>query len=503
MNIAHWLARRARLTPDAPALIAGDAVEADYAGFAARAGSIAGGLGVRPGDRVGIFMKNRTAYLEALMGVLWAGAAAVPVNAKLLGREAAWILENAGASVALVSDDVAQGLAETAPGLRLISTDGAEWARLRAGDPVPVAERGAEDLAWLFYTSGTTGRPKGVMLPHRALMAQALCYLSDVEAVEAQDATLYAAPMSHGAGLYSFVHVLRGARHVAPPSGGFDAAEVLDLAPRLGRVQMFAAPTMVRRLVDAAKTRGLDGEGLRTVVYGGGPMYVADIQEAVQVLGPRFAQIYGQGESPMCITATTKAQVADRSHPRWRERLGSVGTAQACAEVAVGTPEAPLGPGEDGEVLVRGPQLMSGYWRNEGATAETLAGGWLRTGDVGRLDEDGFLTLTDRSKDVIISGGTNIYPREVEEALLTHPSVHEVSVLGRPHPEWGEEVVAFVALAPGAAWAPEALDAHCRAHIARFKRPKDWVRVEELPKNAYGKILKTELRDRLKAMREG
>jgi long-chain acyl-CoA synthetase len=255
---------------------------------------------------------------------------------------------------------------------------------------------------------------------------------------------------------------------------------------------------MVRRLVDRARQEGADGDGLRTIVYGGGPMYVQDIEEAVSVMGPRFVQIYGQGESPMTITALARALVADRAHPRWRERLGSVGLAQSCVEVRIADPDGrPLPAGETGEILVRGAPVMLGYWRNAEASATTLRDGWLWTGDVGVLDQDGFLTLKDRSKDVIISGGTNIYPREVEEVLLLHPAVREVSVIGRPSAEWGEDVVAFVVPAPGMSIDASELDGLCLQHIARFKRPKAYFMEAELPKNNYGKVLKTELRARL------
>ncbi len=252
---------------------------------------------------------------------------------------------------------------------------------------------------------------------------------------------------------------------------------------------------MVKRLVAAARARGEDGEGIRTIVYGGGPMYLADIVEAVDVLGPRFCQIYGQGESPMTITALDRASVADRSHPRWRERLASVGTAQSSVEVRI-VDEAgkALATGETGEIVVRGAPVMAGYWRDPEATAAALRDGWLWTGDMGALDEDGYLTLKDRSKDVIISGGTNIYPREVEEALLTHAGVHEASVIGVPDAEWGESILAFVVVDPHTAPDAKELDGHCLASIARFKRPKAYRFVSELPKNNYGKVLKTELR---------
>lgn len=505
MNPAEWLLRAARRTPEAPALMTGLTIEADYAAFARNAAAIGAGLrarGIAPGDRVAIFMPNRAAYLEALYGAWFAGAAAVPINAKLHAREAAWILEDSGAKLAVVSGKEKEALAPLAPAAcALIEVEGPEFAALREAEAMSApASMAPEDLLWLFYTSGTTGRPKGVMIPARAVMAMTLSYFVDVDEVRASDAILYAAPMSHGAGLYNFMHVLRGARHVVAESGGFDPEEILDLAPALGDVHMFAAPTMVRRLVDCAKASGRDGQGIRTIVYGGGPMYVADIEEAVAVMGPRFVQIYGQGECPMCITALTREEVADRAHPRAGARLASVGRAQSAVELRVTGPDgAPLPPGGIGEIEAKGDPVMLGYWQAPEATAATLQGGWLKTGDMGALDADGYLTLHDRSKDVIITGGSNVYPREVEEALLLHPSVAEVSVVGRPDPDWGEAVVAFVVACPGETVDPAALEAHCNAHIARFKRPKEWRALEALPKNNYGKVLKTALRAMLEA----
>jgi long-chain acyl-CoA synthetase len=247
-----------------------------------------------------------------------------------------------------------------------------------------------------------------------------------------------------------------------------------------------------------AKKTGRTGRGLRTVVYAGGPMYLADIIDAVDHFGPIFVQIYGQGECPMGITALPRHDVIDRSHPDWRARLAGVGRAQSPVEVQIGTPEGEiLPPGSIGEIMVRGDAVMPGYWNNPKASAETLKDGWLMTGDMGVMDSAGYLTLQDRSKDMIITGGSNVYPREVEEVLLMHPGVQEVSVVGRKHADWGEEVVAFIV---GDASSAE-LDALCNDQIARFKRPKAYISVPDLPKNNYGKVLKTELRKRLEEER--
>lgn len=231
-------------------------------------------------------------------------------------------------------------------------------------------------------------------------------------------------------------------------------------------------------------------------------MYLEDIRRALDVMGNRFVQIYGQGETPMTITALSKFHIGNSKHPRYLERLGSVGIAQAAVEVRIVDASGQVLPhGESGEIIVRGDTVMSGYWGNPTATLNTIRDGWLYTGDVGVLDQDGFLTLKDRSKDIIISGGSNIYPREVEEILLLHPGVAEVSVVGRPSHEWGEDVIAFIVLESGAKLDVEDLDYLCLRHIARFKRPKEYRILPSLPKNNYGKVLKTELRRALDSER--
>ena len=482
MNLACWLARAAAVFPDRTAVWLGADAWCEYRELAARAAGFAAGLrreGLAPGDRVAIAMANSPEYLVALYGTWWAGLAAVPINAKLHAREVAYIVEHCGA--------------------RLVIDGPAQVGRLCAHGEGPPAGVEPATLAWLFYTSGTTGRPKGAMLSHRNLAQMTFSYLADVDAVLPQGRLLHAAPLSHGSGLYNFTHLARAAGQVVPESGGFDADETLQLLERHAHVSMFAAPTIVKRLADAGIARGLRAPGLQTLVYGGGPMYLADLDRASAHFGHRFAQIYGQGESPMTITVLDRGHHADRGHPRHRERLASVGVAHSVVQVRVLDEEGrEVAPGEVGEVCVRGDVVMSGYWNDEAATLRALRGGWLWTGDLGAFDADGFLTLKDRSKDLIVSGGSNIYPREVEEVLLLHPAVAEASVVGRADPEWGEAVVAFV-VARGAPPRVEELDRLCLDHIARFKRPKEYRFVEALPKNHYGKIVKTELRAMLAA----
>ncbi len=495
MNIALWLQRAGLSHPDWPALGLGARVVRTYAQAAGRAARLASALRLHmklaPGERVAVVAKNSPDYVEILYGIWHAGLAAVPANAKLHGLELAYILEHSHARVCFASKGLDGEIAAHAPQSleRLITIGSREYEALFATDAVAPEPRDGGDLAWLFYTSGTTGRPKGAMLTHRNLSWCAHAYAAEVDPIAPGNPILHAAPMSHGSGMYIMPHVARLGVNVAPESGAFEPEEIFALMAAWPNLSMFGAPTMVKRLVESPAD--CDPRNIRTILWGGAPMYVEDARKALDRFGPRLAQIYGQGESPMTITTLSKQEIADRGHPRWIERLGSAGRPYSCVEVMVADAnDRALGRGETGEVLVRGDVVMAGYWQNPEASAATLKGGWLHTGDVGSLDADGYLSLKDRSKDLIISGGSNIYPREIEEVLLTHGKVREASVIGRPDPEWGEVVVAYIV---GEAQ-PSELDALCLAKIARFKRPKHYLFIESLPKNNYGKILKTELR---------
>ena len=497
MNIAKWLERSAVTYAKRPALMLGLKVQANYSEFHNKAASFANWIktqGIKPNDRVAIFMKNCPDYLICLYGIWIAGAVAVPINAKLHPKEALWIIDDSGAKLCLVSTDQSSELKTKI----ILDVSSDVFSKACTSDKMATVSKNATDLAWLFYTSGTTGRPKGVEITHGMLVTMSLSYISDVDEVKVSDAALYAAPMSHGAGLYALVHVLQGAAHICPLSGGFDPDEILSIAKQHGSLSMFMAPTMVQRLTHVAKKSNSRGEGIRTIVYGGGPMYQSDLKEALDWFGPKFVQIYGQGECPMAITALSRSDISDTDNPDWEQRIHSVGKAQAAVEVAIGDAQGNfLNSGDIGEIMVRGAPVMPRYWNNPSATEEALKNGWLFTGDVGFIDQNGYVTLKDRSKDVIISGGTNIYPNEVEQALLSHHSVLEVSVIGRPSAEWGEDVIAFVVLKPDNSVNTSALDLHCISEIARFKRPKKYIFLDKLPKNNYGKILKTRLRDQV------
>lgn len=496
MNLATALHHAGQAFPKHPAVARGRATVLTYDELARRAGVLAEGLrtrlGLKPGDRVAIASKNRPAYIEAMYGIWWGGFAAVPANAKLHGAELGYILENSAARVCFAGPELMDAISEHWPDSleHLIEFGGNDYEDLLTGEPAQVAATAYDDLAWLFYTSGTTGRPKGAMLTHANLNAMASAYQSHIDPTGPDDAIVHAAPLSHGSGIYMIPHINMAACHVIPETGSFDAAEIFDLADAWPGTSLFAAPTMVKRMTECPAD--VPAAGFRTITYGGGPMYVEDARAALQRFGPCLAQIYGQGESPMTITICDCGTLADKNHPRWPERLASVGIASPVVEVRIAdADDKTLPAGETGEILVRGAPVMKGYWQNPEATEETLRGGWLHTGDMGALDDDGFLTLMDRAKDVIISGGSNIYPREVEEVLLRHPDVSEVSVIGRADAEWGEVLIAYVV-----GTAPEAeLDALCLNSIARFKRPKAYMRLDALPKNNYGKVLKTELRE--------
>jgi long-chain acyl-CoA synthetase len=481
MNLVHLLLRSARWLPERPALALGRQPVLTYARLAERVQGLSSGLlnrlKLKANDRVAIAMKNCPEYYELLFACWHAGLTAVPMNAKLHPKEFAYILENSGAKACFVSAD-----------LQAAAPSGISVDEIRGEGHAPPAEVKPDDPAWLFYTSGTTGVPKGAVLTHRNMLFQTQAYFADIDKLGPQDSIMHPAPLSHGSGLYGLPHFAVGALNVIPESGHFEPDEIFALLEHWPNLSFFAAPTMVVRLLASRAAR--TPRNLKTIVYGGAPMYVADSLRAIELFGPRLYNLYGQGEAPMTITGLPQSEHANRSH------LETAGIARTGVEVRIVNEEDQELPcGETGEIVTRSDAVMAGYWKNVEATAKTLRGGWLHTGDVGSLDAQGFLTIRDRSKDLIISGGANIYPREIEEVLLRHPAVAECSVVGRPHPEWGEEVVAFVV--KRAEVSTDDLDSLCLENIARFKRPREYRFVDALPKNNYGKVLKTELRSRL------
>jgi acyl-CoA synthetase (AMP-forming)/AMP-acid ligase II len=498
VNLATLLARSARLAPDAPAL--GDGTSTlTYGELDDRVSRLADALvreGLGSGDRVAILMTNRPELLEILYACFRAGLVAVPINARLHPDEVRYIVAQAGARTLVAGPEHLESARDA--GVRVVAI-GPEYERLvSSGDP-RFTDRAVESdtPAWLFYTSGTTGRPKGATLSHGNLLEMVMACLANVTDYRASDTVLHAAPLTHGAGLYALAATARGACHLVPPTQPFDPAATLDLiARRRATVISFITPTMVRLLVDAAGS-AVDVSSLRAIVYGGGPMYAEDLRIAQARFGLILTQIYGLGETPMTVTYLSASVPA-----REAEQLVSVGMAHPNVDLRLlDDAGAEVPTGSMGEVCVRSAVVMAGYWDDPGATQEALKAGWLHTGDLGRLDESGYLYLLDRKKDLIVSGGSNIYPREVEEVLITYPGVAAVAVIGVPDRHWGESVHAVVVPEAGASLTPDELIAFCQTHIAGYKKPRTVEFVAELPISSYGKVLKKVLRERWQAAR--
>ena len=494
MNLFSLLAKSSRRYADRGAIFLGDHQIYSFSELERSALQLATTLQSlgQPGDRILIASKNCAEYAEIMFAVWAAGMVIVPVNAKLHAREIAQVFEDAEPRHAFLSLGIARALADIAPELLgectvIGSADYMAMFETAPAEPLAVEP---DTLAWLFYTSGTTGRSKGAMLSHRNLEAMAIAHLADLDCADCGASLVHAAPMSHGSGLCLLPYISRGARQVIPESAGYDPAEFIALCRIHPKVSAFLAPTMVQRLRMEVEASGVRPTHLNLAIYGGGPMYVEELRRARAVMGPVFAQLYGQGEAPMTITGMRR-----EDHDSDDDAvLGSVGWPRSGIEVAILDADGKALPaGEIGEIACRGAVVMQGYWNNPSAASETLRDGWLRTGDIGLMHADGRVTLHDRSKDVIISGGTNIYPREVEEALLRHAGVAEVAVVGVPDSQWGENIVAFIVARDRSGLTATDLDAHCLTLIARFKRPKFYHFVKALPKSSYGKVLKRDL----------
>jgi acyl-CoA synthetase (AMP-forming)/AMP-acid ligase II len=458
---------------------------------------LAGGFqssGLMAGDRVVLVLPNGPDLLEALWASFWAGIVAVPLNRHLHAREVAYVVQHSAASAVVLSDATREARHQLPTGTKVLLTGSPEYAELTTAGASAIADIAPDSPAWLFYTSGTTGRPKGATLTHRNLLAMIMSFYADIDALADETIFLHAAPLTHGSGLYMLPAIAHGATNVIAEQESFDPAQYLGLVDQHGVTHAaFLAPTMLRRLTDVAAKTGWGSSTLRNIVIGGAALYEEDLADAIQVFGPVIWQMYGQGEAPMTIAVMSPALLTTRDGPEsnWR----SCGRPFTGVEVLIGEPERPALPAhEPGEILVRGDVVMAGYWSDPGATFDALGSGWLRTGDVGYFDDSGFLYLTDRSKDVIITGGSNVYPREVEEVLLSHPAVHEVAVVGVPDPEWGESVRAYVVAVHGSTPCESDLIDHCRQQLASFKKPRSVVFVDDLPKSSNGKILKRALR---------
>lgn len=500
MNIATLLEHSGVVHGARTAFVHGEQTRS-YAESASRARAIAAVLrsfGVRRGDRVALYLRNCPEVIEAMFATWRIAAITVPLNATYTADELAYHLDDSGAALVL-TDVEGEANARKAASVPVVVAGDERPDGLQAliaeyfGQAVPVEDVAVTDVAWIGYTSGTTGRPKGAMNSHRALLAQAMSTLADVQLLTSEHVTMHAAPLSHGSGYNAIAYTAKGCTQVIHQPWGFDPALFCEQVERYRVAAMFLVPTQIKLVVDHPDARTRDLSSLGWIMYGGAPMYREHQRRALEVLGSVLVQIFGQTESPMSGTVLPREEhdFGDddpRAHSVGRPRLGN--------EIAILDPgDNPVPAGSTGEICIRGDTLMNGYWQRPEETAATLRGGWLHTGDVGMLDEYGYLHILDRLKDMIISGGLNVYPHEVEDVLTSHPGIAEAAVIGLPDEKWGEAVHAVV-VASDPALDADTVRTYAREHLAGYKSPKSVEFVDALPKTSYGKIAKRELRDR-------
>ena len=463
-------------------------------------------LGMQAGDRVAMLSLNSDRYLEYQMAVPWGGGVLNPCNTRWSAAEILYSLDDSGSTILLV-DETFRALAETFRGqsssLREIiyCGDGAASADMHGyesllaeAEPIPDALRRGEDLAGIFYTGGTTGFPKGVMLSHTNMCSSGLALRA--EGLAAPDCTyLHAAPMFHLADMgMAMAHWIEGNTHSVVPA--FNPELVLDTLEHDRVTHVLLVPTMIQMLVDhPAMQKQRDLRALQTIIYGASPISEAVLDRAMAALpGVSFVQAYGMTElSPLATVNPARFHTAEG---RKLGKLRSAGRAGFCTEVRVVDAQGAEVPrGTVGEVAVRGPNVMQGYWNKPELTAQAVRDGWMHTGDGAYMDEDGFIFVVDRLKDMIISGGENVYSGEVENALAQHPAVQACAVIGIPSAQWGETVHAVVVRKPEQEASAEALIAHCKTLIASYKCPRSVDFIDALPLSGAGKVLKAQLRE--------
>lgn len=508
-NLGRLLTQTARRIPEAPALVWRGRCWS-FAELDARVDRLAAalrGLGVGKGDRVLVHSRNSNAMFESLWACFKAGAVWVPTNFRLTPAEVAY-LGSSSRAVVMLRD---AGFGGHAAAVRAASShlrqviavgdaaaDELDYETLLAAQSPPLpdheADVGYDDPCWFFYTSGTTGRPKAAVLTHGQMSFVVTNHLADLmPGTTERDASLVVAPLSHGAGIHQLAQVARGAATILTAGEKLDPEEAWALVAEHRVSNMFTVPTILTALVRHPAVDAHDHASLRHVIYAGAPMYEADQAEALQKLGPCLVQYFGLGE----VTGNITVLRPDMHLP---ENAGSCGVPRTGMEVAILAEDGTrLPPDTIGEICVKGPAVFAGYFENEEANQRAFAGGWFHTGDLGRLDARGFLWITGRASDMYISGGSNVYPREAEEAILTHPAVAEVAVVGIPHPKWGEAGVACVVPRDGMAVDEAAVLAHLQPRLARYKHPLRVVVWDALPKSGYGKVPKALVKTRLAA----
>ena len=510
-NLSTLLVQTAALFPDQPGLIQGERVWR-WREIDARVDALAQGLralGLQAGDKLLVLSRNNAAMFESCWAAFRIGAVWVPVNFRLTPPEVAWLGGASEATVMLAEDCFAahvDAVRQASPHLRQVVTIGQArngevgYAALvdnNAGAPTTLAEVRYDTPLWFFYTSGTTGRPKAAMLTHGQMAFVVANHLADlIPGTDERDCSIAVAPLSHGAGIHALLNVARGAPTVLLPSDKLDPENFWQLVEQHRVSNVFTVPTIVKMLVEHPAVDRYDHRSLRYVVYAGAPMYRVDQQRALHKLGRVLVQYFGLGEVTGCITVLPASMhAADDDDPN--ANIGSCGRPRTGMQVAILDEQLQPAPvGTIGEICCRGPAVFAGYFNNPEATAKALRGGWFHTGDLGRMDARGLLYITGRESDMYISGGSNVYPREVEEVLLSHPGVAEAAVLGVPDAKWGEIGVAvIVASHPGLT--AEALLAHLDGRCARYRWPRHFFFWDALPKSGYGKVTKKDIRARL------
>jgi fatty-acyl-CoA synthase len=502
-NLAHLLLQTARRFPDRPALIWRDTTWT-WTNFTARVQRAAGSLaarGVRHGDRILLHARNSNAVLESMFASWMLGAVWVPTNFRLTPPEVAYLAQSSGAAVHIFDPAFPdhQAAAKAAnPACRLEIVLGDAWDALATqGAPVTrPAEVDRDHPCWFFYTSGTTGHPKAGVLTHGQMEYVVCNHLCDLmPGTTEQDVSLVVAPLSHGAGVHALTQIVRGAATVLLPGERLDVAEAWRLVERHRVTNMFTVPTILTMLTRHESVDRHDHSSLRYVIYAGSPMYRADKKHALAKLGPVLVQYFGLGEVTGNITVLTPAlhSLDDDKMP-----VGSCGVPRTGMEVTILDPDGNhLPPDTTGEICVRGPGVFAGYHDNPDATQAAMRFGWFHTGDLGHLDARGFVYITGRASDMYISGGSNVYPREIEEVLLTCPGIAEACVVGMPDPKWGESGIAVLVAGDGAPLDASRVLAHLDGRLAKYKWPQRVVFWPELPKSGYGKVTKREVKRRL------
>jgi len=509
MNVGTLFTKSARSFPDRLAIAYGD-YELSYQQANERINKLANGLkglGIQKASNVAILLHNCPEFLETLFACFKAGLGSVPINFRLHPKECSFIIDNSEAVAVVLGEDFRDSLyalRNEMPRVKhyICITDPLEgmlpYEALLKNQPTRFTDEEVErdHLAWLFYTSGTTGRPKGAMLTHHNLVVMSMNFFADMAPLGPDDVVLHAAPLSHGSGLYALPNVAKAAANVILKSKTFDPKVVFETIQRRKVTNIFMAPAMIKRLITSPEIDKYDLRSLKCINYGGAPIYEEDLKAAVRKLGPVFVQLFGQAEAPMTISYLRREEHLLEGTAEEMKRLTSAGIPRTDLEVKIVDPnDQELPSGEMGEIVVRGEVVMKGYWRNPEASAETLRGGWLHTGDLGIMDEKGYVYILDRAKDMIISGGENIYSREIEDVILKHPAVFEVAVIGVPDEKWGESIKAIVALKQGQKATGEEIINFCKENLAYYKVPKIIEFRGELPKTDVGKVSRRELRE--------